>query len=61
MKDVQQFDTYYILNGENAEMTIEEQELYHLLLNGIQDVVNGNIRPFSEAMAEICATRKHKT
>ena len=60
MKDVQQLDTCYTLNSENAEMTMERQELYRLLLEGMQDAANGNTRPFSEAMAEIRATRKQK-
>ncbi len=51
--------------GDLAVMSIEayEQltarfELYGLLKDGMQDIKDGNTRPFAEAMADIRASRK---
>ena len=51
--------------GDLAVMSIEayerlagKSELYRLITDGIDDIKNGNTRPFSEAMADIRARRK---
>lgn len=51
--------------GDLAVMSIEAYEalagkfeLYGLIQDGLNDVANGNTRPFSEAMADIRRRRK---
>lgn len=51
--------------GDLAVMSIEAYEqltarykLYDLLKDGMQDVQDGNTKPFAEAMADIRASRK---
>ena len=51
--------------GDLAVMSIEAYEqltarykLYDLLKDGVQDVQDGNTKPFEEAMADIRASRK---
>ena len=51
--------------GDLAVMSIEHYEeimgkfkLYGLIKEGLDDVANGNTRPFSDAMADIRARRK---
>ena len=51
--------------GDLAVMSIEAYEqlegrlkLYSLIQEGLDDIANGNTRPFAEAMADIRARRK---
>ena len=44
-------------NNISTEQT-DDLELYELLKAGLEDVTAGRTKPFSEAMAEIRATRK---
>ena len=51
--------------GDLAVMSIEAYEqlegrlkLYGLIQEGLDDIANGNTRPFAEAMADIRARRK---
>ena len=48
--------------GDLAVMSIEvyEQMIYHQLMEGMQDVKEGNTRPFAEAMADIRTRRERK-
>ena len=53
--------------GDLAVMSIEVYEqmmgrfdLYHQLMEGMQDVKEGNTRPFAEAMADLRTRRERK-
>ncbi len=47
-----------VMSVESYEQMNARLELYSLLIDGLDDVAAGRTKPFSEAMAEIRATRK---
>ena len=48
--------------SENKNIEKENiEDLYHNLKIGLEDVVNGNTRPFSEFISEIKNKRQEKT
>lgn len=47
-----------VMSIETYEKLVGKFELYGLILDGLDDIKNGNTRPFSEAMADIRARRK---
>ena len=49
------------MNNESYGHLLEENELYTLLLQGMNDIKTGNTRPFSEALADIRAGREYET
>ncbi len=44
-------------NQNNTDFLTETKELYSLLKEGLDDVKDGNTRPFSNAMQDIKNTR----
>ena len=47
-----------VMSIETYEKLVGKFELYGLIQYGLDDIKNGNTRPFSEAMADIRARRK---
>ena len=47
-----------VMSIETYEAMSAKYELYNLLQDGLDDVANGNTRPFSEAMSDIRSRRK---
>ena len=47
-----------VMSIETYEALVGKFELYGLIKEGLDDIANGNTRPFSEAMADIRARRK---
>lgn len=47
-----------VMSIETYEKLVGKFELYGSILDGLDDIKNGNTRPFSEAMADIRARRK---
>ena len=47
-----------VMSIETYEALVGKFELYGLIKEGMDDIANGNTRPFSEAMAELRARRK---
>lgn len=47
-----------VMSIETYEMLTSKNELYEQIKIGLDDVVNGNTRPISEAMADIRSRRK---
>ena len=47
-----------VMSIETYERLVGKFELYGLIVDGLDDIKNGNTRPFSEAMADIRARRK---
>ncbi len=47
-----------VMSIETYENMVSKFELYSLLQEGLDDVANGNTRPFSEAMSAIRERRK---
>lgn len=47
-----------VMSIETYEKLVGKFELYGLIQDGLDDIKNGNTRPFSEAMADIRARRK---
>ncbi len=47
-----------VMSIEAYEKLVGRFELYSLIMDGIDDIKNGNTRPFSDAMADLRARRK---
>ena len=47
-----------VMSIETYENIVSKFELYGMLQEGLDDITNGNTRPFSEAMADIRGRRK---
>ncbi|MDE6903551.1 MAG: type II toxin-antitoxin system prevent-host-death family antitoxin [Lachnospiraceae bacterium] len=47
-----------VMSIETYEQFMGQYELYSLLKDGMRDVEDGNIRPFSEAISELRSRRK---
>ena len=47
-----------VMSIETYEILTSKNELYEQIKIGLDDVVNGNTRPISEAMADIRSRRK---
>lgn len=47
-----------VMSIETYERLVGKFELYGLVMDGLDDVKNGNTRPFAEAMADMRARRK---
>ena len=47
-----------VMSIETYENIVSKLELYSMLQEGLDDVANGNTRPFSEAMTDIRGKRK---
>ncbi|MBP3870558.1 MAG: type II toxin-antitoxin system Phd/YefM family antitoxin [Faecalicoccus sp.] len=47
-----------VMSIETYEKLVGKSELYGLIMNGLDDVLNGNTQPFSEAMAAVRNSRK---
>ena len=47
-----------VMSIETYETMVAKFELYSLIQEGLDDVTNGNTRPFSEAISDIKGRRK---
>lgn len=47
-----------VMSIETYEQLVGRFELYGLIQEGLNDVQNGNIRPFSEAISDLRSQRK---